>query len=152
MSSSKSAKEPSAMTLDHLKTKSCISHLAGLSAVQNLRREAKSQAKSREAEADAARRALWSGDRQPEDEDVGDTIVFGDLVQQPPPQPPPKPALGTLAKLGIGVALIASGAGVGLGLPVILDALRPAAVAPQPPTNTTTTIERDYSIGDIRIE
>lgn len=78
------------------------------------------------------------------------TIVFGDMIQQPPAFPT-KPALGTLAKLGIAAALLASGVGAGAAIPLAIDALRsrPAAVAP---TNTHTTTERDYQVGEITIE
>jgi hypothetical protein len=131
-----------------------LHQLGLLNAVLDQGQAMKGVARVRKAIDDAAVRAA-SGQppsatsQQPDDE--MQTIIFGDNIQQAPP-PPSK--LGTLAKLGIGAALIASGAGVGMGLPVLLDALRPAAVAPQPPTNTntTTTIERDYSIGEVRIE
>lgn len=124
-----------------------LSQLNLLNAVLDQAQAVKGVARVRKAIDDAAVRT--AGGQPTAEEDEMQTIIFGDNIQQAPP-PPSK--LGTLAKLGIGAALIASGAGVGLGLPVILDALRPAAVAPQPPTNTTTTIERDYSIGEVRIE
>lgn len=126
-----------------------LHQLGLLTAVLDQAQAVKGVARVRKAIDEAAVRT--AGGQPPAEDDEMQTIIFGDNIQQ---APPPSSKLGTLAKLGIGAALIASGAGVGLGLPVILDALRPAAVAPQPPTNTntTTTIERDYSIGDIRIE
>lgn len=125
-----------------------LHQLGLLTAVLDQAQAVKGVARVRRAIDEAAVRTAGG---QPAEDDEMQTIIFGDNIQQ---APPPKPAMGMLAKLGIGAALIASGAGVGFGLPVILDAMRPAAVAPQPPTNTntTTTIERDYAIGDIRIE
>ena len=104
----------------------------------------------RKAQDDAAVRAL-GGQPQPAGEEM-QQIVFGDLnTHQHLPGPPSPPAgLSTLAKLGIGAALISSGAGIGLGVPLVLDALKkPAAVAPD---GSTRTIERDYQIGDVLVE
>jgi hypothetical protein len=62
----------------------------------------------------------------------------------------PKPGLSTLAKLGIGAALISSVAGAGLGGALLMHVLsKPASVAPD---SSTRTIERDYQIGDVLVE
>ena len=71
----------------------------------------------------------------PKDTPAGDDMIhIGDAVTHQH-FPPPKTGLGTLAKLGVGAALIATGAGAGLGVPLILDALRPkpAVATPDPP-------------------
>ena len=83
------------------------------------------------------------------------TIIFGDVNHAPPsPVPAPNPiakGLGTLAKLGIGAALLASGIGAGAVIPYILDSLRAKPVPPVVTPGTNTTTERDYTIGDIEV-
>jgi hypothetical protein len=71
---------------------------------------------------------------------LGDLTVNNHIEGTPamPSQPQPIPGqsgLGTLAKLGIGAALLASGAGAGAGIPLIVNALtqKPAIVQPPAP-------------------
>lgn len=133
--------------MEFLDRKGKMSQLAGLFAILNLKAEADNQLKTREAESAHIRRTLWGADEaMTTEDDMATTVVFGDMNQ--------RSGLSTLAKLGIGAALISSGVGAGLGGALLLDAFRrPAAVAPvTPQPGTSTTIERDYEIGPVKIE
>ena len=134
---------------EFVQTHSQIGQLAQLEAVLDQGEAIAGIARVRAAQEAAAIRQLNpNAPATPENEMR--TIVFGDMIQQPPPAPPSKPALGTLAKLGMAAALLATGVGAGVAIPLALEALRPRPVASPPGTNTT--IERDYQIGDVTVE
>ncbi len=86
-------------------------------------------------------------------EDEMQTIIFGDVTQSPPVQPPqsslPKALLTAAALLGGPVGLA-----VGIGGAWLLNREeKPAVVAPvAPQPGKTTTIERDYEIGPVKVE
>ncbi len=105
--------------------------------------------KTREAENAFARRQWGDNSGSAGDDDMATTVVFGDMIHQQPSPPPEKPGMGTLGKLGVAAALVASGVGAGAAVPLVIEALRPA---PASNTTITDTIERDYSIGDVQIE
>lgn len=127
-----------------------LGHLAQALATLDMAKAQQGVAAVRKAQDDAAIRAL-GGQAHSAGEEM-QQIVFGDLNHHAA-QPRPS-GLSTLAKLGIGAALISSGVGAGLGGALLLDALRrPAAVAPvTPQPGTSTTIERDYEVGPVKIE
>lgn len=129
-----------------------LGHLAQTLATLDMAKAQQGVAAVRKAQDDAAIRAL-GGQAQSAGEEM-QQIVFGDLNQHSP-TPPSPPGLSTLAKLGIGAALISSGVGAGLGGALLLDVLRrPAAVAPVAPAipGKSTTIERDYEVGPVVVE
>lgn len=80
-------------------------------------------------------------------------MVLGDVNQtitHAAPPPEKKSKFGTLAKLGVAGALLASGAGAGLAIPLILDALKPAPVVVQPQPTTSTDTDTDTT-GEIML-
>ena len=100
------------------------------------------------------------GDSSPRPQtDSGDFIVCDDMkidIHVPKQDPPPAaPQLanggGTLAKLGLGAALLATGVGSGIGSGIggtlILDALRRPAVSPQAPNYQDTDTDTTTDIG-----
>lgn len=82
----------------------------------------------------------------PEVEEVDEVrqTILGDNIQIQPQQQQ-KSKLGTLAKLGIGAALIGTGAGIPAGASFILDALKdkPPATVPDTDSDTVGTIGFD---------
>jgi len=75
-------------------------------------------------------------------------MVLGDVHQtitNAAPEAPKKSTLGTLAKLGVAGALLASGAGAGLAIPLILDALKPAPGVVQPVPTPSVDTDSDTS-------
>lgn len=73
-------------------------------------------------------------------DDMGDMIA-GDQKIIHHHYPPAKSALGTVAKLALGGALLASGVGAGFAVPILWSALKPkpATVIQQGDTDTDTT-------------
>jgi hypothetical protein len=134
-----------------------LGELSSLSALLDAERAVDGVARVRKAEDDAAIRALGGNpDKIPEGEE-GEMrqIVFGDYHQTvPPPVQPsqsglPKALLTAAALLGGPVGLA-----VGIGGAWLLNrAEEPASVAPvAPQPGKTTTIERDYEIGPVKVE
>lgn len=83
------------------------------------------------------------------------TVVFGDQVTHVPP--PVQPSQSGLSKALLLAAALSTGGVAGaamVGIPWLLDALKkPAAVTPVTPRpGTSTTIERDYEIGPVKVE
>lgn len=129
-----------------------LGHLAQTLATLDMAKAQKGVAAVRKAQDDAAVRALGG---QPQTEDEMQTIVFGDQVTHVPP--PVQPPQSGLAKALLLAAALSTGGLAGaamVGVPWLLDALKkPAPVAPvisQP--GKTTTIERDYEIGPVKVE
>lgn len=138
-----------------------LGQLAMLGAVQDQLRATAGIAKVREAEERFAMQQLYGQTPSEADEEMHLTVL-GDLNanQQAAPAATASQggsAIGQLAKLALGAGLLATGAGAGIGIPLLLNALQPAITQPaappqQLPKATRHTIERDYSIGDVRIE
>jgi len=128
-----------------------MAQLSQLYAILDQQAAVRSTARVRQAGDDAAVRALGGTVKKPDDE--MQTIIFGDVTQSPPVQPPqsnlPKALLMAAALLGGPVGLA-----VGIGGAWLLNrAEEPAAVAPvDPQPGKTTTIERDYQIGPVKVE
>jgi hypothetical protein len=87
----------------------------------------------------------------PQDE-MGDTIVTGDIrIMQQPQQPAASNGLSTLGKIGVGAALLTGGAGAGIVANEVLKDQPPAAVAPVEPgvdidTDTDTWLNSNFGI------
>lgn len=148
--SSTNSPQPNEKAVKFFDRKGKLNQLAGLFSVLNLKKESDNQLRTREAENEYVRTRVFGAKPSSESEDdMATTVVFGDMIHQQPSPPPEKPGMGTLGKLGVAAALVASGVGAGAAVPLVIDALKPA---PAINTTTTDTIERDYSIGDVQIE
>ena len=125
-----------------------LGQLAQLNSILHTRRAAQGVEMIQKAEEAAAVKAL-TGQNIPISggDDEMQTIVFGDMVTKHETAPA-RPGLSTLAKVGIAAAMLATG-GIGAAIPIALSMLKPAAEV-RPGSNST--IERDYSIGDVIIE
>lgn len=148
--SSTNSPQPNEKAVKFFDRKGKLNQLAGLFSVLNLKKESDNQLRTREAENEYVRTRVFGAKPSSESEDdMATTVVFGDMVQQSPqsPQLPPS-GLGTFGKLGVAAALVASGVGAGAAIPLAIDALKPDPSI----SGEYRTIERDYSIGDIRIE
>jgi hypothetical protein len=73
-------------------------------------------------------------------DEMGDTIVTGDIqiTQQPQPAAEPSKGLSTLGKLGVGAALLFGGAGAGIVANELLKDQTPA-----PPTQQAPHVDAD---------
>ncbi len=88
-------------------------------------------------------------------EDEMQTIIFGDQVTHvPPPVQPPQSSLSRALLTAAALLGGPVGLAVGIGAAWLLNrAEKPAAVAPvAPQPGKTTTIERDYEIGPVKVE
>lgn len=133
--------------VDHYQKVGNLDLMARLYAILGLKDEAKRQAKSREAESQFVNRKLWGSDGATSTgDDMGDTIVFGDMKMETPKQPE-ESTLVKLAKYG---GLFATGGIAAAAVPLAIDWLSKDIPEPQPPTHTETT--NDYQIGEITIE
>lgn len=132
--------------VDHYQKVGNLDLMARMYAILGLKDEAKRQAKSREAESNFVNKKLYGADPLATGDDMGDTIVFGDMKMESPQQPQES----TLAKLVKYGGLLATGGLAAVAVPAVLDWLSSDIPEPQPPTHTETT--RDYQIGEITIE
>lgn len=131
-----------------------LSQLQLLTAVLDQQKATQSTAQVRRAIDEAAIKT--AGGKVTPAEDEMQTIIFGDQVTTA--TPPVQPPQSGLSKAILMAAALSTGGLAGaamVGIPWLLDALRkPAAVAPvaTQPGTSTTTIERDYEIGPVKIE
>jgi hypothetical protein len=130
-----------------------LSQLQLLTAVLDQQKATQSTAEVRRAIDEAAIRTAGATVKKPDDE--MQTIIFGDQVTTTPP--PVQPQQSGLSKaLLFAAALSTSGlAGAAMvGIPWLINSLKkPATVAPVgPQPGMSTTIERDYEVGPVKIE
>lgn len=132
-----------------------LSQLQLLTAVLDQQKATQSTAQVRRAIDEAAIRT--AGGKVTPAEDEMQTVIFGDQVTVPPPV---QPSQSGLSKALLLAAALSTGGLMGaavVGVPWLIDALKKPAVvdpvvpvAPQP--GKTTTIERDYEIGPVKVE
>jgi hypothetical protein len=129
-----------------------LSQLQLLTAVLDQQKATQSTAEVRRAVDEAAIRTAGATVKKPDDE--MQTIIFGDQVTQAPPVQPQQSGLSKALLLAAALSTGGLAGAAVVGIPWLLESLKkPAQVAPvAPQPGTSTTIERDYEVGPVKIE
>lgn len=108
--------------------------------MQQMKWEANSHRKNREAEEAHVRKTAWGSNDSNSEEEMGDVTYLGDITHHHPPQQQAKASSGLAKTLGA-AGLAAAGLGAGTALPIVAwNLTRPnaPAVIATPDTDTNT--------------
>jgi hypothetical protein len=120
--------------LKHLETRSKLSHLAALTAMEDLQAKAAESQRNSEAESAAVRRSLWGEDVAKQPDEEMRTTILGDVTHPAPvvfaPQQQAQSSLMPLAMMALAAALPATGAVGVVGYLLANKATEQAVVQP----------------------